>query len=418
MSAELQEPLFSLDYAGNSITVLGTAHVSKASADKVKELLLTGQYSTVAVELCPNRYASLINPQSIANMDLFKVIKEGKTFMVMASLALGAYQQRIAEEFGIEPGAEMRMAVTQAKDLNYEVLLIDRDIGTTLKRVYANVPWWKKLMIFSGLLGSVVSHEEVSEEEIERLKEGDILETTFAQFAEQEKDLFGPLIDERDQYMAARLEEAILEHGHQNILAVVGAGHLNGIKSYLQQHIQSLPTNVKENQVDSLENNINLQRIKKLIAQLEHIPQKSNWLKYFPWLIVALILFGFTLGFQKSSELGWQMIMDWVFINGGLSAIGALIATAHPVTIIIAFVAAPLTSLNPMIGAGMVTAATEIWIRKPNVGDFGKLRTDATTIKGWWKNKVARIFLVFFFSTIGSAIGTYIAGFKIFESLV
>jgi len=415
---ETNEPLFSLDYAGNSITVLGTAHVSKASADKVKELLLTGKYATVAVELCPNRYTGLVNPETMANMDLFKVIKEGKTFMVMASLALGAYQQRIAEEFGIEPGAEMRMAIDQAKELNYEVVLIDRDIGTTLKRVYANVPWWKKMMIFSGLIGSVVSREEVSEEEIERLKEGDILETTFAQFAEQEKDLFGPLIDERDQYMAARLEEAVLEHDHQNILAVVGAGHLQGIKSYIEQHAETIAKTKEVEDNQNSKNESELNRVQGLISALEHIPQKTNWLKYFPWLIVALILFGFTLGFQKSSDLGWQMVMDWVFINGGLSALGALVATAHPITILVAFFAAPLTSLNPMIGAGMVTAATEIWLRKPNVGDFSQLRKDATKIKGWWKNKVARILLVFFFSTMGSAIGTYVAGFKIFESLM
>jgi len=273
-------------------------------------------------------------------------------------------------------------------------------------------------MIFSGLIGSVVSREEVSEEEIERLKEGDILETTFAQFAEQEKDLFGPLIDERDQYMAARLEEAVLEHDHQNILAVVGAGHLQGIKSYIEQHAETIAKTKEVEDNQNSKNESELNRVQGLISALEHIPQKTNWLKYFPWLIVALILFGFTLGFQKSSDLGWQMVMDWVFINGGLSALGALVATAHPITILVAFFAAPLTSLNPMIGAGMVTAATEIWLRKPSVGDFSQLRKDATKIKGWWKNKVARILLVFFFSTMGSAIGTYVAGFKIFESLM
>ncbi len=400
-----QQPMFSLDYAGHSITVLGTAHVSRASAEKVKELLTTGDYASVAVELCPNRYTSIVDPNSMANMDLFKVIKEDKTFMVMASLALGAYQQRVAEEFGIEPGAEMRMAIDQAKVLKAEVILIDRDIGVTLKRVYSNVSFFKKMMIFSGLIASVISTEKVSEDEIERLKEGDILETTFAQFAEQEKDLFAPLIDERDQYMAARLEEAVLESGHKDILAVVGAGHLQGIKSYIQEHINA-------GEEDSL------QRVKKCIRDLDYIPKKTNWLKYFPWLIVVLILAGFTMGFQKSSELGWQMVMDWVLINGGLSALGALIATAHPITILTAFVAAPLTSLNPMIGAGMVTSATEIWVRKPNVGDFSQLRKDTTSIKGWWKNKVARTFLVFFFSTMGSAVGTYVAGFKIFESLM
>jgi len=402
------EPLFNLNYAGHAITVLGTAHVSKASADKVKELLATGEYDTVAVELCPNRYNSLVNPDMLANMDLFKVIKEGKTSMVMASLALGAYQQRLAEDFGIEPGAEMRMAIEQARELDYEVVLIDRDIGTTLKRVYASVPWWKKMMVVSGLMASVISREKVSEEEIESLKDGDILETTFAQFAEQEKDLFGPLIDERDRFMAAKLEEAVAASGSKKILAVVGAGHLQGIKNYLSEYVENI----------SADEQLNLQRAQQNIAELDGIPKKKNWLKYIPWVIVGLILFGFAMGFQRSSALGWQMVMDWVLINGGLSALGAFIATAHPITVVGAFVAAPLTSLNPMIGAGMVTAGIETWLRKPSVGDFSRLRTDTTSVKGWWKNKVARTLLVFFFSTVGSAIGTYVAGFKIFESLV
>jgi len=402
------EPLFTLDYAGHAITVLGTAHVSKASADKVKELLASGEYDTVAVELCPNRYNSLVNPDMLANMDLFKVIKEGKTSMVMASLALGAYQQRLAEDFGIEPGAEMRMAIDQARELDYEVVLIDRDIGTTLKRVYASVPWWKKMMVVSGLMASVISREKVSEEEIESLKDGDILETTFAQFAEQEKDLFGPLIDERDRFMAAKIEEAVALPGQKKVLAVVGAGHLQGIKNYLSDYVENISTDEQ----------VNLQRAQQNIAELDTIPKKKNWLKYLPWVIVGLILFGFAMGFQRSSELGWQMVMDWVLINGGLSALGAFIATAHPITVVGAFIAAPLTSLNPMIGAGMVTAGIETWLRKPSVGDFSRLRTDTTNVKGWWKNKVARTLLVFFFSTLGSAIGTYVAGFKIFESLV
>jgi len=404
--SETEQPFFTLTYNGNTITVLGTAHVSKASADKVEELLSSNDYATVAVELCPNRYNSIINPDAMANMDLFKVIKEGKTSMVMASLAMGAYQQRIAEDFGIEPGAEMKMAISQAKELKAEIVLIDRDIGITLKRVYGNVSWLKKMMIVSGLIASVVSREEVSEEEIERLKDGDILETTFAQFAEHEKDLFKPLIDERDQYMAAKLEEAVLEHDHKDILAVVGAGHLKGIKSYLEKQTKNIENTEQR-----------LKDVKQLITNLEFIPKKTSILKYFPWLIVLIIFGGFALGFQKSPELGWQMVMDWVLINGGLSALGALIATAHPLTIITAFLAAPLTSLNPTIGAGMVTAATEIWIRKPNVGDFSDLRKDTTSIKGWWSNKVAKVFLVFFFSSTGSAIGTYVAGFRIFERL-
>ena len=448
--ADVQQPLITLAYPDYCISLLGTAHVSRASAEKVRELLQTGEYSCVAVELCPNRYQSLTQPENLANMDLFKVIREGKVSMVMASLALSAYQQRLAEEFGIEPGAEMRMAIDQAKSLGYEVVLIDRDIGITLKRVYHNVPWWKKMMIVSGLMASVISTEKISEEEIEKLKEGDILETTFAQFAAEEKDLFQPLIDERDQFMALSLQKALLQHQPHHILAVVGAGHLKGIARYLRAALdaQTAPRGQKQQagqkehseyteQKESKEANrlpdthmqaktnaqeidehTALARINEQITVLEQLPKTRKWLKYLPWLIVALIVFGFVSGFQKSQSLGWQMVMDWVLINGSLSALGAVLARAHPLTIITAFVAAPITSLNPMIGAGMVTSAVELWLRKPNVGDFSALRADTTRIKGWWKNKVARTFLVFFFSSMGSAIGTYVAGFRIFHSLL
>ncbi len=401
-----EEPIFQHQLAGKSITVLGTAHVSKASADKVHELLASGEYDGVAIELCPSRYNSLIDPDSLAKMDLFQVFKDGKASMVIASLALGAYQQKMAEEFGIEPGAEMRMAIEQANEKNCTVHLIDREVGTTLKRVYNNVPWWKKMGIVGGLLGSVISSEKVSEEEIERLKEGDILETTFSQFAEEAKELFGPLIDERDQYMAARLEQIVCESDNQSILAVVGAGHLKGIESYLARDEQiATPEQLHAS-------------AQQTIDRLDKLPEKSRWPKLIPWLIVAVLITGFAIGFNKSTDLGVQLIIYWVLINGSLSALGAALAKGHPLTVVGAFIAAPLTSLNPTIGAGMVTAAIELYLRKPNVGDFSQLRKDTTHVSGWWKNKVARTLLVFFFSTIGSAIGTYVAGFKIFESLV
>ncbi len=400
------EPVYHHQLLGKSITVLGTAHVSKASADKVKELLATGQYDAVAIELCPSRYNSMIDPDSLAKMDLFQVFKEGKASMVIASLALGAYQQKMADEFGIEPGAEMRMAIQQAQEMKCDIHLIDREVGTTLKRVYSNVPWWKKMGIVGGLLGSVFFNEKVSEEEVERLKEGDILETTFSQFAEEAKELFVPLIDERDQYMAARIEQIVADSDNKSILAVVGAGHLKGIESYL----------IKDENVDIVaELHSNAQ---KKINELDALPKKSVWPKFIPWIIVAILLTGFAIGFNKSTDLGIELIIYWVLINGSLSALGAAIAKAHPLTVIGAFFAAPLTSLNPTIGAGMVTAGIELYLRKPNVGDFSDLKKDTTHISGWWKNKVARTLLVFFFSTLGSAIGTYAAGFLIFEKLM
>lgn len=391
------EPLKIVKVNNCSITLLGTAHVSKASADKVQELIATGKYDAVAVELCPSRHRVIVNPDAMAQMDLFQVIKNGQASMVAASLALGAFQQRMAEQFNIEPGAEMRVAIKDAQAAKLPVLLIDREIGTTLKRIYRNVPWWKRFTLFAGLIESVISKEKFNAAEIEKLKEGDILESSFAQFAENEKDLFRPLISERDEYMSARLIKECSENNYHHILAVIGAGHLNGM-------VQQLETQSIINPEEK-------------IAQLDTIPASSQWLKFIPWIIVALILAGFAIGFTRSPEIGTAMVVDWILINGGLSALGAAIAFAHPLSILTAFLAAPLTSLNPTIGAGMVVATVETYLRKPKVGDFNRLRADTTSLKGWWRNRVTRILLIFILSTLGSAIGTYVAGFRIFEQL-
>lgn len=394
---ETDEPLVTLEIDGNKVTILGTAHVSRASADKVQELIATGEYDAIAVELCPSRHNAIVNPDSLAKMDLFQVIKKGQASMVAASLALGAYQQRMAEQFDIEPGAEMRVAINDAKEAKLPILLIDREIGTTLKRIYRNVPWWRRFHLFAGLFASIISKENVSEAEIEHLKEGDMLETTFAQFAEEEKDLFRPLISERDEYMSAKLQSGLANNDYKHILAIVGAGHMNGMQKIIEEKQISEP--------------------EKVVEELDTLPPGSTWLKYIPWAIVALIISGFIIGFSRSSDLGMELVIDWIVINGGLAALGALIAMAHPLTIITAFFAAPLTSLNPMIGAGMVTAAMEIYIRKPQVGDFSRLRKDASSLKGWWSNQVTRILLIFLLSSFGSAIGTYLAGFRIYGRL-
>jgi pheromone shutdown-related protein TraB len=395
MAQDSQEPQIDIELGTTRVTLLGTAHVSKASAQQVEELILSGQYDTVAVELCPSRYNALINPDELAKMDLFKVIRQNRVMLVIASLALGAYQQRLADQFGIQPGEEQRQAIRLAKESHLPLLLIDREISATLKRTAANLPWWKRYGLLAGLLTAVVSKEKVSEEEIEQLKQGDILETTFAEFAQDRQDLYLPLIDERDRYMAARIKQEIENGEHQNLLAVVGAGHMKGVSAYLQQEMQA----------DSV------------ISQLDELPKPSTWPKILPWAVALLVLAGFTIGFLRSTDLGWKLVADWVLINGSLSALGALIAAAHPLTTITAFLAAPLTSLNPTIGAGMVTAAVELYLRKPTVSDFSQLRHDTTRLKGWWKNRVSRILLVFLLSTVGSAVGTYLAGFRIFDRL-
>lgn len=392
VQSDREEPIADVEVAGHYVTLLGTAHVSRASAEKVKQLLGTDDYDAVAVELCPSRYNAIIDPDSLARLDIFRVLREGRAASVAAGLALGAFQQRIAEQFGIHPGEEMRVAIDLAHKAELPILLIDREVSVTLRRVYGNVSLWRRLNLMAGFLAAIVSREKITEEEIEKLKQGDILETTFSQFANQAQDLYKPLIEERDLYMAARLQDEIEHSEYHRILAVVGAGHLKGIKSRLGQGLSSATT---------------------LIGELDRIPPARFSFKFLSWFIVALILIGFGIGFMRNTQLGLEMVIEWIVINGSLSALGALIAGGHPLTVATAFVAAPITSLNPTVGAGMVAGAAEVYLRKPRVGDFSRLREDVMHLRGWWRNRIARVLLVFALSTLGSAIGTYLAGFRI-----
>ncbi|WP_018137905.1 MULTISPECIES: TraB/GumN family protein [unclassified Thioalkalivibrio] len=390
------EPHRVLQLGSTEVVVLGTAHVSRASADKVRALVDTGEFDAVAIELCESRQRAMLDPDAVGRMDLFSVMRQGQAPMIAASLALGAYQQRLAEQYGIEPGAEMRAAMDAALDGGLPLALIDRDLGLTLRRTYRAVPWWQRMGLIGGLFGSVLSREKIDESEIERLKEGDMLESTFSEFAEQSEDLYRTLIHERDQYMAAHLRRLAASGNHRRILAVVGAGHLSGIATQAEDELT--PPDA-------------------ILDSLDQSPPKARWPKVLPWVIVAVILTGFVIGFLRNPDIGLQMVMDWVMINGGLAAIGAIIALAHPLTVVTAALAAPLTSLNPTIGVGFVAAAAELFLRKPRVDDFARLRQDTTTPRGWWRNRVSRVLLVFLLTTLGSAAGTYIGGARVFSHL-
>jgi pheromone shutdown-related protein TraB len=395
------QPTAVVETGGVQYTLLGTAHVSQSSAEEVERLIAGGEFDAVAVELDRDRHAAIVDPERWRKLDLFQVFRKGKAGAVMASLALGAFQQRLADQVGIQPGQEMRVAISAAERLDLPLLLVDRDIGITLRRIYRNVPWWRRLTLMAGLLASVLSSEEIDPKEIEKLKEGDILEATFTEFAESSRELYEPLIAERDRYMSIRLQEEAGradEPRYRRVLVVLGAGHLNGVKQLLGAGPQEAPSDAR--------------------AELETVAPPSLWPRLLPWLLVAAILAGFAVGFQRSPDLGLSLMGDWFVINGGLAAVGAIVALAHPVTVVGSLLAAPFTSLNPLIGAGMVAAGLELWLRKPTVSDFESLRRDVTTARGWWRNRVARTFLVFLFVTLGSAAGTYLAGARVLTRLI
>lgn len=392
------QPHQTVTYDDVEFLLLGTAHVSQKSADVVQSLIETNEFDTVAIELDELRFQAITDENRYKNMDLISIIKNKQTGLIATNLAMSAYQSRLAEQLGVEPGAEMKQAIKSAKESDLNLWKIDRSVGITMKRTWRSLRFLEKVNLIFGF-GGFFDQEEISEKEIEKLKSGDMLESTFHEFSENSVSLYTSLIDERDQFMAARLQQSIKEptkNPIKKVLVVIGAGHLKGTTEYLQKSVDTHQT----------------------INQLNTLPPKKNWVKVLPWLITLVILTGFAWGFATNKELGFELIKTWFIYNGVLSGIGAAIAGAHPLTILTAIIAAPFTSLNPAIGAGMVAALVETMIRKPKIQDFEALQKDAMQLKGWWKNPVTRVLLIFVLTNLGSAVATWVSGFKIFNQLI
>ena len=369
---------------GKKILLIGTAHISQSSVDEVNTVINQVNPDTVCIELCSSRYQAMLAKDQWKNMDIFKVIREGKSFLLFANLIMTAFQKRLGSRLGVKPGSEMFEAANVAEKLNSELVLADRDVKITLQRTWRGMKFWGKMKVLGQLLASLFIREEISKEEIEKLKESDALSEAMKMLAEQSPEMKRILIDERDQYMAEKIRQSM----GKLVVAVVGAGHVKGLTA-------------------ELENKHNL-------AELESVPPTGKavaWLKWgIPALIIALIVYGF---FTVDTDVSIEMIQRWFLINGTLSALGTAVAFGHPITIAVAFIAAPFTSLNPTIAAGWVAGLVEALLRKPQVRDFENLADDITHLRGFWQNNITRILLVVIFANLGSAIGTFAGGFAI-----
>jgi len=370
-----------LETADNrKVALVGTAHVSKDSADLVEKVIYEEKPDTVCVELCPSRFQTIRQKDRWQNMDIINVIKEKKAFLLFSNLLLASFQKRLASKFDIKPGEEMLRAIDIGEKIDAKIHLADREIRITLSRAWRIMGIWEKIKLMFQLVMSIGGVDEISEEDIEKMRREDVLQTILADVEKTHPVLRDILIDERDKYLAQKIKTA---QGN-NIVAIVGAGHVPGIQRYWDTNID--------------------------IDALEQLPPKSKvtgFIKWaFPAAIVALIIVGF---FLEGKNAGTEMIKWWVLANGILAGLGAVIALAHPLTVISSIVAAPLTSLNPMIAAGWVAGLVEAFFRKPKVKDFENLSEDILSLKGFWKNNVTRILLVVVLTNIGSGVGTLVA---------
>lgn len=369
-----------LEYDDKQVILVGTAHVSRESAQQVRQVIQEENPDTVCVELCQSRYQSIRQKERWQETDIIKIIREKKSFLLLSNLLLASFQKRIAKKLDVKPGQEMITAIETADEMDAEIHLADRDIRTTLSRTWRAMGLWSKIKLLFQLMLSLGEVEEIKEEDIEKMKNEDVLETLLAEVGKALPVLKDILIDERDQYLAKKIRTA----PGQKIVAVVGAGHVPGIKKYWNKDID--------------------------IRALEQLPPKSHTAGVLKWLIPGAIMAMFIAGFfYGGAKAGQDMIVWWIAANGILAGIGATIALAHPVTIVTSMLAAPLTSLNPMIAAGWVAGLVEAFSRKPKVMDLEKLPEDILSVRGFWRNKVTRILLVVVFTNLGSSIGTFVA---------
>lgn len=374
------DDIHQLTFGDKEITLIGTAHVSRQSADLVGKVIEEEKPETVCIELCDSRYQSMIRKNQWQDTNLIKVIKEKKAFLLLSNLMLASFQKKIGQKLGVKPGEEIRRAVKSAETVGARIHLADRDIRTTLSRTWGFMGFWTKVKLLAQLLASIGDVGQIEEKDVERMKNKDVLETLLSEIGEVLPGLRRILIDERDQYLAYKIRTA----PGKRIVAVVGAGHVPGIHRYWKEPID---TDI-----------------------LDEMPPKSKLIGFLKWgipaVIVGLIIIGF---FTAGTVVAVHMIKWWILANAILAGLGAAMAFARPLTVLSAIVAAPLTSINPMIAAGWVSGLVEVLLAKPKVRDFENLTEDIASVKGFWKNKITRILLVVVFTNIGSSLGTFVA---------
>ena len=370
--------------------LIGTAHISQASKDLVRATIEAESPDTVCVELDEGRLNSIKDPDRWKKTDLKQVIKKKQLATLIANLVLGSYQKRMGAQTGVKPGSELKEAVDVAGEKNAELVLADRDIKITLKRTWACTPWYRKLSLLGGLIASIFDRTEVSEEDLAKIKQQDALSAMMQDFGKSFPEVKQVLIDERDQFLASKIRNA----PGKKIVAVVGAGHMNGIAHIIEED-RELPSE----------------------ESISVIPKSSPIWKIIGWAIpIAIIASIIAVGEHTGAEKAGELSLQWAMLTGGGAMLGTIIAGGHPLTVLVALVAAPFTGLTPLIGVGFFTALTQVYMRPPRVSEMETLTDDIWQVKRWWKNRVTRVILCFLCPGIPAIIGKILAIFKIYQA--
>jgi len=375
---------------GREFIVVGTAHISRESADLVREVIENEKPNVVCVELDEKRLLALSEKNRWENLDLKSIIKQKQLSTLIVNLILSSYQKKLGEKLGVNPGTELLEAVNTAKEKNIPIELCDREARITLRRAWHSMSLWQKLKLVVGGFGGIFEKQDLTEEKLAELRSKDVLSEMMEELGKAMPVLKKVIIDERDNYLAEKMKQS----KGTKIVSVVGAGHAQGI-------IKALTNNELTD-----------------LKQIEVIPKPSPVAKIIGWGIPAVIIGSILfIGYSKGLSEAGDNALFWILANGIPSAFGALLALAHPITILSAFLAAPLTSLSPLIGAGYVAAFVQAYFQPPLVKDFQSVGDNAKQVKMWWKNRLLKVLLVFILASLGSVLGTWVGLVEIVKNV-
>lgn len=384
------EDVHHINKDGREFLIVGTAHISRQSADLVKEVIENEKPDVVCVELDENRLKALSEKNRWENLDLRQIIKNKQLSTLIVSLVLSSYQKKLGEKLGIMPGTELLEAVNTANENNIPVELCDREVRVTLRRAWHSMNLWQKSKFLSGGLAGIFEKQELTEEKLAELRNKDVLSEMMDELGKAMPVLKKIIIDERDQYIAQKMKES----NGKKIVSVVGAGHVKGILKFLESN-----------------DDIDLKKI-------EIIPEPSIGGKVFGWSIPVIILASiFYIGFSQGISEAGSSALFWILACGIPSAVGSMLAAAHPVTILASFISAPITSLSPLVGVGYVAAFVQAYMQPPIVKEFQEVSQDFRKLSNWWKNRLLKVMLVFILSSIGGVIGTSVGFFEIVKNV-
>ena len=384
----MSEKLIKIKYRDKDITLIPTAHVSKESAEFVARTIDEIQPDCICIELDQDRYNTMTDPKKYRETNITKIIKEKKVTFMLVNMILGNYQRKLAKDLGSNSGAEMKVGIDKSKELNIPLVLADRNIQTTFKRIWASMNGMDKIKMVSMIISSAFDDEEISEEDLANLQKEDILNSALKEVKEAYPNITSVLVDERDKYLCHKIRNA----PGNNIVAILGAAHTVGMQKYFDEEYS--------------------------IEELDKIPEKKAGSRYGKWILPVIIIALLAFSFTRDPSQGLKQLKSWVIFHSALSGLGVLIAGGHLLTILITMVISPLTALNPLLAAGWFAGLIEAHFDNPAVGDFDKVADDLNSFATMRKNKVIKILLIVILANIGSSLGTFISGLDIFTSFI